>query len=75
MSMRLVTRVLASALALGLLGDWLLETDAFALNVFVGIAALMVSATLLVRSEGQGMPPWVPALMLVPPLVAFGPVA
>ncbi len=72
MSMRLVTRVLASALALGLLGDWLLETDAFALNVFVGIAALMVSATLLVRSEGQGMPPWVPALMLVPPLVAFG---
>ena len=72
MPMRLVTRVLASALALGLLGDWLLQGGGFALNVFVGIAALMVSATLLARTEGQGMPPWVPALMLVPPLVAFG---
>ena len=72
MPMRLVGRVLASALALGLLGDWLLEGGGFALNVFLGIAALMVSATLLVRTEGQGMPPWVPALMLVPPLVAFG---
>ncbi len=72
MPMRLVARVLGSALALGLLGDWLLEAGGFALNVFVGIAALMVSATLLVRSEDQGVPPSVPVLMLAPPLVAFG---
>ena len=72
MPMRLVARVLAAALALGLFGDWLLEGGGFALNVFVGIVALMVSAMLLVRSEGQAMSRTVPALMLVPPLVAFG---
>ncbi len=72
MPMRLVARVLGSALALGLLGDWLLEAGGFALNVFVGIAALMASAALLVRSEDQGLPPSVPVLLLAPPLVALG---
>jgi len=72
MPMRLVVRVLTAALTLGLLGDWLLVEGGLGLNGFLGIAALMVSTVLLVRLEGQEVPPWVPALMLVPLIVAFG---
>jgi hypothetical protein len=72
MSMRLVARVLAAALGLGLLGDWLLGEIGIGLNLFLGLGALMASAAVLVRLHGPSTPAMVHPLMLLPPLVGLG---
>ncbi len=73
MPIRLVARVLSAALALGVLGDWLLRSEGpWGLNLFGGIAALTVVAMLLLHLERPPAPPAVLLLLLLPPLVAFG---
>ena len=69
--MRLVGVVLGSALLLGGLGDWLLQTDQLGFNYFVGVAALVVVTGTLVRSERASAPPSVRGLLLLSPIFAF----
>ena len=72
MTIRLVGRVLGSALLLGVLGDWLLRADELGLNFFLGIAALVIVAVALMRWERDTNPFSVRLLFLLSPLFAFG---
>ena len=72
MPVRLIARVLSSALLLGILGDWLVRADRLGLNFFLGIVALMVVAATLVRWERPSAPVRVRLLLLLPPIFAFG---
>ncbi len=72
MPVRLVGRVLSSALLLGILGDWLVRADRLGLNFFLGVVALVVVAATLVRWERPSAPVRVLLLLLLPPTFAFG---
>ena len=72
MPVRLVARVLSSALLLGILGDWLVRADRLGLNFFLGVVALVVVAATLVRWERPSAPVRVLLLLLLPPTFAFG---
>ena len=67
-----VARVLGMALALGVLGDWLVRSEPLGLNFFVGIVALVAAAAVLLRRERPTVPVLVPLLLLLPPFFAFG---
>ncbi len=69
---RLVVRVLGSAVLLGILGDWLVRADRLGLNFFLGIVALVVVAATLVWWEHPAAPVQVLHLLFLPPIFAFG---
>ncbi len=72
MPVRLVARVLGSALLLGILGDWLVRADELGLNFFLGVVALVLVAATLMRWERPSSPVRVLLLLLLPPIFAFG---
>ena len=72
MPVRLVARVLGSALLLGILGDWLVRADELGLNFFLGVVALVLVAATLMRWERPSSPVRVLLLLLLSPIFAFG---
>ena len=69
---RVVWSMLGSACLLGIVGDWLLQADGLGLNFFLGVVALVVVASALLRRELVSAPRPELLLWLLPTLFAFG---